>query len=210
MPSATIPSWAAPVPSPWLSWDANVAARADKSERAVAQTLSASLTSPTLKPALTKPIAVGVPADCEWHRLPDHVRLGGEETHAARSTRARWDASDPSPAGSSTASSRRAARLAREAARSQQAQTARAVEQRQLREPHGPDAVWAARKERIIELISQEEANQAELKRELRRLLAYADGVRSAAREEREALASGARPRAPPRAQGPGSLPLRT
>ena len=61
--------------------------------------------------------------------------------------------------------------------------------ERQRREPKGSDAVWAERKEHILSLLAQAEPSVSDLKRELRRLLGYADAVRSAVREERAELA---------------------
>ena len=55
----------------------------------------------------------------------------------------------------------------------------------------GADAIWLARKERIRELLADEQSSASDLKRELRRLLSYADSTRNAARHERGELAAG-------------------
>ncbi len=91
------------------------------------------------------------------------------------------------PAPTETAASRRSARRAREDADSKAAAAKPAVAV--SLDGQVGEAVWNARKARVIGLLGDESATPAELKRELRRTLAYADSARSAARRERESFA---------------------
>ena len=127
----------------------------------------------------SEPIAVGFPADCEWHRLPAPLVDDGDAADV--------QATVVKPAPVSVVASRRSARLARDAKRAREAELARLREQR---EPRGAEAAWAAKRERILKLIAQDAAEPSELKRELRRLLDYAEAVQAAVRTERAELAS--------------------
>ena len=52
------------------------------------------------------------------------------------------------------------------------------------------DEIWASRKAKLLSLLGEEKASVSDLKRELRRLLAYSDSARTSARQEREAFAA--------------------
>ena len=89
---------------------------------------------------------------------------------------------------------RRAARRARDGRAARQQQHAERVKgdrgEASLPEHASPDAVWAARKDRLQLLLNDDGASAAELKRELRRLLGYADALRETAKDERAELAA--------------------
>ena len=188
----TVPEWATIAP-PWrtakaLDWTEFGRSLQHEPPSELLQTTSAmpglssslglrSNSSPKKRLGNSLPIATEVTIDGKWHLLPeeeDHMRQGPEHS-AAR-------AAAP-PENPKSAAARRAARQARSSARSQAAVEAKL----RAREPTGSDAAWEERKERILSLLGERDASVGDLKRELRRLLGYADSARTSAREEREA-----------------------
>ena len=174
MPSATpTPPWAQAAPEPWKL------PRNARPADVLYQSLSQFPLEHTL--ANTLPIATEVAIDGRWHHLPEEPPTSDEKDE-------KDEKASRSGAPINAAASRRAARLARDAARTQAAEQQKQREQQ--REPIGSDALWAERKAKILSLLGEEDASVAELKRELRRLLSYADAARSAAKEERAVLAA--------------------
>ena len=163
------PEWAKTIPAPWLLEAATPAV-------ALSQSLPPSARTDR-----------EVPADCRWHRLPELPPSDEEGSEGSAPAKAAVMTMQPSkqPARANEVSSRRAGRLAR----AKEAELA-AERERLRREPRGADAVWAERKERILALLAEAEPNAGDMKRELRRLLSYADAMRAAAREERAEIAA--------------------
>ena len=85
--------------------------------------------------------------------------------------------------------SARAAAARREGMRAGGASGSRYNDSSGSADPTTADAVWAARKRRIQDLIADDGASSSSLKRELKMLLGYADATRSAARSDRCELA---------------------
>ena len=173
MPSSTAPPWAQAAPEPW---------QLPRNARA-ADVLYQSLSQFPLEHTLanTLPIATEVAIDGRWHHLPEEPPTSDEKDE-------KDEKASHSGAPINDAASRRAARLARDAARTQAAEQQKQREQQ--REPVGSDALWAERKAKILSLLGEEDASMTELKRELRRLLSYADAARLVAKEERAVLAA--------------------
>ena len=175
--TAAAPEWARRCQVPWSSWDARTPL-----EQYATQTIShQAQLAETPVPIDVNPLTV--PCDGNWH----HLANAPPAVPAAR-PKARVSASD---SFINSVSARRAARRERdrrEAFRTDEA--ARARGEQVDGSVVGSEAVWAARKERLHSLIADERAAPADLKRELRRLLSYADTVRTSAVTERAELAA--------------------
>ena len=164
------PAWASVAPRPWKSLE-------DVHDLSQSLPLAEQTLPPNVALHQSIPIDVHVPADGEWHRLPEMIENQG--------TRAFEKATGPS-----SVSSRRATRKARDNRKIMAQKTAEQVaEERAAVADAGSDALWTARKERIRALLADERASDSDLKRELRKLLGYADASRNAARHERAELA---------------------
>ena len=160
------PAWAAAAPRPWQSFGRSFEATS-YAPLSATDDLRASL-----------PIDVLVPADCAWHQLPDSPHIKPSAFVQKRG------------ANVTDVASRRAARRARDSRTAAAAALNHATTDGDKAADAGSDATWAARKERIRALLSDEMASASDLKRELRRLLGYADATRNAACHDRAELAS--------------------
>ena len=145
------------------------------------------------------PIDVAVPLDGDWHKLTDQPVINPHQPKGGTANQA-------SPESSmNEVSKRRAARRKQDWARAKSMQQTTMNARNNSGEdgrygryggdvpssvdPTNADVVWAARKQRIQDLIYDDEASVSSLKRELKLLLGYADVARSAASEERCRLA---------------------
>ena len=126
------PEWARAAPRPWQSF-----------EDPRRQPASSSSLSHDLRASV--PIDVVLPADCEWHQLPDTPGAA-----AAAKRPAGFSKKPPGPAAPDV-SSRRAARRARDA----RAIARTAMQSGEAAPDAGSDAVWEARKQRIHSLLAR-------------------------------------------------------
>lgn len=191
---STAPAWASAAPKPWQSYDLSASLRMQEhvSELNETRALGASLRD-------QPPIDVAVPLDGDWHKLTDQPVINPHQPKGGTANQA-------SPESSmNEVSKRRAARRKQDWARAKSMQQTTMNARNNSGEdgrygryggdvpssvdPTNADVVWAARKQRIQDLIYDDEASVSSLKRELKLLLGYADVARSAASEERCRLA---------------------